>query len=528
MARSAETMGQRHLDSEQERRRLDSLVETGLAALRQKRPLSEVLSARDLEALRSRYSHFEDCRDEAGFLAASAHVVTRVATPRPYLHLISSNHAREYGCFGSFWDQTGGGFCCLDSVLAGAVTSHKDVSYVPTVPRATDQRRFFLREEDPSGGPARSWHLFPQAGREEERYDHFECRQGLGTVELSATREGIAGDLLVFVPVDDPLEVWRLRLANRSDRPRRIGLFLAVNWGLESYPGYYFDPRVVSAGRVHPELHALVALNQDQNNKHPRTGFLMSAREFQGFDLSGEDFNGPGHARLFPRAVEEGRCRGSLGLQPCLGLIGALQFELELEPGQEETLELLLGVTAPDPEKSTVHLSGLRHRYLEPGGVERARVELERSWAMMLGQHRALTPDAEVDRFFNVWSKYQAKNTARWTRALDKVGYRDLLQDLMGVNSFDSGYTATMLPVALRYQFPDGRAVRQFAKFHGTAHDERMYMDSSAGSPTPWWITFKKPVISPCWTERRILQTRAPEGGGRRGQPRSTSTPCGA
>ena len=42
-----------------------------------------------------------------------------------------------------------------------------------------------------------------------------------------------------------------------------------------------------------------------------------------------------------------------------------------------------------------------------------------------------------------------------------------------------------MLPVALRHQYPDGRAVRQFAKFEGVPHDTRMYMDSSSWIPDP-------------------------------------------
>ena len=55
-----------------------------------------------------------------------------------------SNHDDEVGIAGSFWDPTGLGFLCYDSVLAGPVTSHKDSSYVPTSPRSTDVREFYL------------------------------------------------------------------------------------------------------------------------------------------------------------------------------------------------------------------------------------------------------------------------------------------------------------------------------------------------------------------------------------------------
>ncbi|HUU27600.1 MAG TPA: hypothetical protein VM123_07290 [archaeon] len=463
--------------------RLDNLVRRGQKALNERKPLNDALSEEELETLRSRYSHFEDQRDDSGFLVGGSHLITRITTPRPYLHLISSNHSREYGVLGSFWDQTGGGFSSLDSVLAGAVTSHKDNSYVPTVPRATDHRHFYLRECSLSGKPPLIWHLFPQFGLEEEAYAGFHCAQGLGTHTIAAGRNGISAELLAFVPMDDPIEVWRLKIINNGASPRTLDLFLSVNWGLESYPGYYFDPRVVSLGRCYEELNALVALNRDQNNKHPRTGFLMSEERFESFDMAGEEFYGPGHFRQFPKAVEQGACCGSLGVQPCLGLISAMHFRLDLKAGKEKNLHFLLGVTEPDPAKGKLHLSSLRKAYFEKNGIWKALSALEGSWRMMIDRHKVRSPDKEIDRFFNVWSKYQAKNTARWTRALDKVGYRDVLQDLMGINTFNPEYTAAMLPTVLRHQFRDGRAIRQFAKFRGAPHDMRMYMDSSS------WIT---------------------------------------
>ena len=447
-------------------------------ALKNKIPVSETLTAEEIQELSNRYSHFEDKLDESGFLTGGAHVVTSASTPRPYLHLMSSNHSNEYGTYGSFWDQSGAGFSCLDSVLAGPVTSHKDVSYVPTIPKYPDHRRFYLREEGADGVDI--WYAFPQRGRDEDDYSDFEARQGLGFQEMKARSRELDAELLVFVPVNDPLEVWRFRLTNNSGRTRKLKLFNWVNWGLESYPAYYFDPRVVSQGYRIEKLNTLIAVNHDQNNKHPRAGYLMASRKFEGFDMAGEDFTGAGHDRVFPRAVVEGHCRNSMGTQPYLGMIAAMQFELEIKAGQTEEICFILGATDNDTAKRETHLEALHACYFGGNGVEASLKELESSWNTMVSRHMAKTPDMEVDRFFNLWSKYQAKNTARWTRALDMVGYRDLLQDLMGINAFNPEYTTQMLPTALRYQLADGRAIRQFAKFKGAHHDLRMYMDSSS------------------------------------------------
>ncbi|HLA41125.1 MAG TPA: hypothetical protein VJ417_14080, partial [Candidatus Glassbacteria bacterium] len=466
-----------HIEMQERARELDRLAARCREALGRGQPVSTAVIGEDLELLRTRYSRFRDDRDPQGFIIGGSHLISRLVTPRPWLHFMTSNHPREHGIWGSFWDQYGGGFSCLDSVMAGRVTSYRDSSYVPTAPRASDHRFFYLREEF-GGGDVSIRHLFPQPGREEEAYKGFICEQGLGTFRLAASREGLAAELLVFVPVDDPLEVWRLSIANGSSRERSLQLFVAVNWGLESYPGHYFDPRVVSQGVHLEELNALVALNQDKKNRNPRTGFIASRSEFTGFDMSGEDFYGPGQARLWPQAVEQGACRDSLGSQPYLGLVSALQFDFELKAGERAVLDFLLGVTDPEPEKAGLQIAGLREKYFSPGGIDKELETLAASWRTFTGRHLARTGDDEVDRFFNVWSKYQAKSSLRLPLSLDMVGYRDALQYMMGCNSFNPEFVAGHLLTALSHQYPDGTALRQFAKFPGAPHDLRHYLDN--------------------------------------------------
>jgi len=459
--------------------RLTQLVAKARKNLSQGKSPRAGFTSKEAEELAARYSVNHDLRDAEGFLRETRLAVHNPDTPRPWLHLMTSNHHRETAIAGSFWDPTGLGFLCYDSVLAGPVTSHKDASYVPTAPRASDVREFFLRE---GGKKPVIWPMIPQLGRDTEQYSDYSCEFGLGWVKLGSARHQLHADLRVFVPVDNPCEVWTITLTNLSAKARTLQLFTRVNWGLETHPAYYFDPRVVSEGRCLKDLCALIALNHDRSNALPRTGFMMSSAAFQGFDLSGEDFVGGGRARYFPRAVEEGRCRNSLGRQPYLGLVGALQYDLTLASGESKTIHVLVGRTDRDPDAYRAHLAGLRKKFLSSRGVEKEFARLEASWREMLDRVVARTPDEEVDRVYNVWLKYQQHNTARFTRALDQIGYRDVLQDLLGLCNFNPEYVRAHLPTVLNYQLRDGRAIRQFFRYPGAKapNDERMYADSPA------------------------------------------------
>ncbi len=439
-------------------------------------------STADAEALASRYSTFENIRDAEGFVTESRLCIHRPDTPRPWLHLMTSNHDHVYGVMGSFCDVTGAGFLCYETVLAGPVTSHKDNSYVPTAPRSTDVREFFLREE--SKGKRAIWHMLPQVGRDSDQYSDYSACYGLGWVSVGSACSGIHSEFRTFVPLDDSCEVWTVTLTNLTGRARKLQLFTRVNWGLQTHPSYYFDPRVVSEGQHLKDLRAIIALNNDKSNSLPRTGFMMSDAAFQSFDLSGEAFTGGGHYRPFPRAVAEGKCRNSIGRQPYLGLVGALQFDLTLSPGQSKAIHILVGTTSREPGPRCRHLASLRQKMLFRGGVEEEFGRLEASWQRMLGRVVLQSPDEEVDRTYNIWLKYQQHNTARFTRALDQVGYRDVLQDLLGLCNFNPEFVRSFLPVVLNHQLADGRAIRQFFKRPGTKapNDERMYGDS------PVWI----------------------------------------
>ncbi|MDY6912907.1 MAG: hypothetical protein SVT52_00380 [Planctomycetota bacterium] len=451
---------------------LKQLVEQCRRNLRAGRPPLEGLSTREAELLLNRYATFEDVRDERGFLVDSEVVVHSLHTPRPYLHFMASNHHRAEGQWGSFWDQHRGGFSCVDSVQAGRMTSHLDTNYVPTSPEPQDVRDFYVNEA------GLCWPMFPVAGLQEDQYDGFVCRFGLDRYKIRSSRNGLACSLAVCVHKELPLELWRLTLLNESEKPRDLSWFLRLRVNVDSYPFYYFVPRVVCEGVLADG--ALVFLNHDKNNAHSRNAFLASAEQFAGFDMMAEVFDGGVGRAPIPAAVRRGRCFDSLGRQPYAGLIAAVQYEAHLAPGEAGTWTVAYGKCPDRAEQRKKFIAKVRHNVL--GRSERCTEDLSRTWRAKVLSNAIRTPDGSLDRYYNVWSKCQARSQARFINALDKVGYRDVLQHLLGVCDFEAPYVRGQLARTLQYQFPDGRAVRQHERFAGGGHDLRLYQDS------PVWI----------------------------------------
>ncbi len=451
---------------------MKELLDKVRANLKVGRDLKEGIDSQQWNELLNRYSHFADSRDEQGFIIDSQVHITDFNTPRPCLHLLASNHFNEYGTWGSFWDQFNGGFSCLDSVMAGKMTSHLDTNYVPTAPEVQDVRRFFIYEDK------QAWPMFMIPHFEEEKYSEQECIQGLDYHIVRATRSELRCELKVFVHPNDPMEIWAIRISNLSSRERTLNWFSSVRVNIDSFPFYYFVPRVVCEGLY--ENGGLVFLNHDKGNRHKRHAFFLSYPNFDRFDMMGEVFDGIGGRAVIPASVQAGRCRNSLGLQPYAGLTAAAQFNAVLKPQECRQWICAYGSCPYEKDKRTEYLERVKSTILK--NYEHVFESLSKTWKRKVSAFVVKTSDTDFDRYFNIWSRYQARNQTRFVRALDKIGYRDILQDLLGICDFEQEYVRTMLLRTLCYQSQDGRAIRQYSKFKGSGHDMRMYMDS------PGWI----------------------------------------
>lgn len=453
---------------------LDKLVERCKENLAGGMAPLDGLTSPQADKLLHRYWRIHDDVDKDGFISNSAVEIHSLHTPRPVLHMMCSNHANLRDQWATFWDQQCGGFSCVDSVLAGRMTSHLDSNYVPTCPTAQDARSFYIHEE------LRSWPMFPIPGFEEDQYSRFLCRQGLDQFDIRAAREHLACSLNVMVHSDLPIELWQVTLANNADEPRKLSWFFRLRVNIDSYPFYYFVPRVVCEGII--EQGAMVFLNHDKSNKHPRAAMLASAEPMDGFDMMGETFDGASQRSPIPRAVAMGQCSNSLGLQPYAGLVAAGQFNCELQPGQQKSWTLAYGKCPTDKPARKQFLSQVSKDVLAKSGLCLDRID--QAWRTKISAGMIRTGQTEVDRYYNVWSRYQLRNQVRFVRGLDKIGYRDVMQDLLGVCEFEASYARARILEALRYQFPDGRAVRQYEACSNGGHDARLYQDS------PVWIAY--------------------------------------
>ena len=310
-----------------------------------------------------------------------------------------------------------------------------------------DGRRYFYLRDNHSG---EFWNtgLFPinTPGAA------FTARVGLGYSRFEMRWGGIAADSRVFLAPDEPVEIWEFTFRNVSGRARDLWLCPFVEWWLGGYPTFS-NPQSYLRGTFDAAARAVLACNTSDERPHDRyNAFLATDGEVVQWCAGRRDFLGPFGTLVRPASLVEGRmsCREAW----CEDLAGALAIGVELSPGRQRSIAVLVGSFDTEAEKDRLIAKVLPAAYRA-----RAWDRLRRDKEAMLRLVTVETPDEQVNRLVNVWAKQQIQLCVEFGRDGAR-GFRDTLQDAWGIAPFNAPLAKAKIKETLAHQYSDGHAVR--------------------------------------------------------------------
>ena len=326
----------------------------------------------------------------------------------------------------------------------------------------------------------------------QKQYDKFECAHGLGYTVLTTCVDGIKANFRIFVPMGkDPVELWTLKIANASDQPRSLSVFVYNQFQFKYKGGFdSYGDMIFRGSWFNRELNAVIACKHPHTKPHDYlTGFLTADETIAAFDGSRNAFVGMYSTLERPAAVVNGVCTNTPGSSDAT--IGAIQFHLDLSAGMEKEISMILGVT--DEEKNVAEF---RDRYF--GKYERYFQELKANKKDLVNRNKVHTPDLHLNRMMNGWIKQGALYGAKWCR-WGWDGYRDIVQHGMGIASIMPNRTKEILLEALTYQYKSGLALRGWNPI-----DEKPYSDSAL------WLVFTLSAYLKETGDFELLQEEVP------------------
>lgn len=391
-----------------------------------------------MKTFKTKYGHFSPDGRE--------YILTTPRTPRPWINVISN------GDYGLTVSQTGSGYSWRTHAQLNRLTR-----WVQDLVKDEWGKYIYLRDEQNNVWSA-AWKPVcsePQA---------YRCRHGIGYSVIESRNFGVETELLVFVPNDEPLEVWHLTLRNRSRKTRTLNLYTYFEWGLGQAPDWHreFHKSFIETA-YDPKAQALFATKRlwevptergHWNTNWPYIAFHSSSLKPVSYDGDKESFLGMYGGQAMPAAVRAERLKQHTG--NWIDAAASLQNQVRLKPGDERSIIYTLGCA-----DSKMQALDMIVRYRSTDEAHSALEEVHERWRDLLGTVAVSTPDDAMNIMQNVWLKYQAISGRMWGRSAyyqtgGAYGFRDQLQDSQLWLAIDPEKTRDQIRLHARHQFKDG------------------------------------------------------------------------
>ena len=397
------------------------------------------------------FGYFDDARRE--------YVIDTPRTPLPWINYLGSE------AFFTLVSNTAGGYSFYKDARLRRLTRYR----YNNSPLDSDGFHIYVRNSDGT-----VWNPGWQPTQTE--LDAYRCRHGLGYTVLEGKKDGITAKQEMMVPHGDNCLLMRLTVTNGTESTQTISVFPYLEFCLwDAMDDSSNFQRNFSTGEVEVSDRAIYHKTEYRERRDHYAVFWADT-PFDGFDTTRDAFVGVYGGPQLPQAVKNGRCTGSVahGWAP----VGAMQFDLTLEPGKSSSILLGLGyIENPQEEKfaapgviNKVRADAMMEKYNAPGRFDAAMAQLAEHWQQLLSNYAASTGDEKVDRMVNIWNQYQCMVTFNMSRSASYfesgmgrgMGFRDSCQDLLGfVHMIPEKARERLLDIAAT-QFPDGSAYHQY------------------------------------------------------------------
>ena len=278
--------------------------------------------------------------------------------------------------------------------------------------------------------------------------NYYYITHGFGFTKQKNINDNIQTELECFVPSQDEVKITKIKIKNLINEDRKLKLLIYLKPVLG-------EDEIFTNGNIYLEKDENVLFIKNtivDSDFNGREYFITSNTNINSFTGNKDNFFGRGDI-LKPDALfksldgETGKNSNS-----CI----AMEILIKLDKLEAKDIIIVLGC-AKDKENIKV----LNEKYLNEEGLEKSREELDNFWHGYLDNVQIKTPDKSLDILMNGWLVYQTITSRIFARtgyyqSGGAYGFRDQLQDALGLKFIDSNFLKNQIILAARHQFIEG------------------------------------------------------------------------
>ncbi len=397
------------------------------------------------------------------------YVIKTPKTPKPWINIISN------GDYGLVVSQTGGGFSWLTHSEFNRITRwHQDLI------QDNWGKYIYIKNNETNEVWCPTWQPV------KTELDSYECRYGFGYSIFTTEYKGIKVELTIFVPFDDSLEIWDVKVLNNSQNKVDLSFYTYFEWCLGSSADHHREfHRTFIETKFDKKLNSIISGKRiweiplgdrgHWNIEYEYKGFFASSIKASSFECDKEKFLGQYGSISLPKEIVEGKLSNTSGIW--YDPIGSLKIDIQLNENEEDRFAFYLGLKKEENE-----IGPTLKKYKSAKQIDKALDEVKSRWQQMLSTLEIETPDDAMNLLVNKWLRYQAIAGRLWGRTAyyqqsGAYGFRDQLQDSLVFLPIDKSLTEEQIKLHARHQFKDGTVLHWWHPISETGLSTKMTDD---------------------------------------------------
>ena len=338
--------------------------------------------------------------------------------------------------FGSVVTENLGGYTWNKNSRLNRLTSWNNNSLVDL-----PSEIFYIKDEDENYTWTLNHNVNPNSGK-------YIVTHGFGYTKLVNNIDNLEQELEIFVPEKDPLKVNKFKIKNTLSKKRT----LKIVYYIKSVLG---EDEIKTNGNIAISKTGNVILARNvlaEEEFKDKIMYISSNLKINSYTGEKSNFFKGGSIK-FPNALfEKLNSENGIAKNSCIGL----EFEITLNPLEEKEFAIIMG-----EESNEEQIQKQMEYYTDIKNVEIELENIKGKWEDILSTLNIKTPSKELDFMVNGWLPYQGISS----RIFGKTGYyqsggaygfRDQLQDCMGLKYIDKNFLKNQIINCASHQFLEG------------------------------------------------------------------------
>ena len=258
---------------------------------------------------------------------------------------------------------------------------------------------------------------------------------GFGYANYKQENDYMQQELNVFIPINEDVKINILKIKNKTAREKKLNLIYKIDDVLgedELKTNGYLNLK-------YNEERDYITINNLYKQEVSETVYMYSSEKIKAFTGNSNSIN------LYSK--EKLNNDNSLGNNSC----AAIEIKLDLKENEEKEIAFVIGTT----ENKIVT------KFKDINKCKEELLNTKKYWENLLSKIRVNTPVDSINIMLNGWSMYQTISSRIFARSGfyqsgGAYGFRDQLQDCVGVEYLDTNIVRNQIIKHAMHQFIEG------------------------------------------------------------------------